>query len=180
MDTNNVLLDPLVLDAIREKLVKLQQDVVAKEQEVERTMLAHANAQASRDQTEAARARLAAILERHAGAAPDSVVGGGASMSFVSWGDQLATTGKTLASRTLKYEVIAKTKEVLAEAGRMRSEEIYQYLVLAGVEISSQNGSRRVAQILSESDEFDPNRTLGWGLKETSEASAENEEVASK
>ena len=171
-------LDPIVLDAVREKLVRLDAELSAKEQEVARAFAAYQTAQASREQLQANRDKLATYLETHAAMAPDSVLGG-ATVTIRPWFAAGGGASKPLSPRSLKQEIIAKTRAALRDGGRMRSEEIYEYLLVTGLELNFENGPRRITQILSESGLFHPDRVSGWALKsETPNAQQEAQQEA--
>jgi hypothetical protein len=172
MDADSAL-DPLVLEAVREKLARLEGDLSAKEQEFAKAQAAMLNAQAARDQVKAARDKLAKYLADNAPKVPDSVLEG-ASVTMRTWATFAAGAApKILAPRSLRQQIIGAVKDALREGVRMRSEEIYEYLIVAGFKLPFENGPRRITQILSESGQFDPDRTNGWGLKAAAPTASE-------
>ena len=65
-------------------------------------------------------------------------------------------------TRAQKQIALAEAKEILSSFGSIHVRELYSLLATKGVEISS---PQRLSQILSESQEFEADRTKGWSLK---------------
>jgi hypothetical protein len=148
--TPNLIPDPLILEAVREKLAKVNVDLAEAEHDAERAEAVAAKAREKRLLIEAKRSALTKYLaqfgadDARASAPPASI-----QVRRMSFAD----------------EMVEKVSELLADGRRMKVEELHVALANAGFTIAAKNPLHRISQVLSLSKKFNADRVSGWSVK---------------
>lgn len=141
--------DPLVLEAVREKLAKVNVEFGDAQQDAERAEAIAAKAREKCAGVEAKRNALVKYLAQFAELASAPIEPAPLNPIAVAFAD----------------EVIAKVAELLADGRKMKVEELHLALANAGFTFAAKNPLHRISQILSLSKKFNADRVNGWSVK---------------